>query len=167
MSAYAAVAERPAPNLAYVEADLHYLSPMLERPRNYTYDPPPGVPRSNTAQETHRVPIHDARGVVSDISLDREGFRPAAPCQRGAEFLRRGRSPEHLLSRGRKADRPRPQGPAAFSSSITPCAAGFLARMTAASASQGSRQHACMSITQPNQGRSGFVTFLATKPRHC
>jgi hypothetical protein len=60
--------------LSRVEADLHYLAPMTERPRNYTYDPPPGIPRSNTAHETHRVPIYDARPIASEISLDREGF---------------------------------------------------------------------------------------------
>ncbi len=34
---------------------------MAERPRNYTFDPPPGVPRSNSTHEAHIVPIHDAR----------------------------------------------------------------------------------------------------------
>ena len=33
--------------LATVEAELTYLAPMRERPHNYTYDPPPGVARSN------------------------------------------------------------------------------------------------------------------------
>jgi hypothetical protein len=47
---------------------------MNERPRNYTYDPPPGVPRSNTAHETHIVPVYDLRGIEAQISLDREGF---------------------------------------------------------------------------------------------
>jgi hypothetical protein len=61
-------------HLPHVEATLNYLAPMAERPRNYTFDPPPGVPRSNSTHEAHRVPIHDARVVASDISLDREGF---------------------------------------------------------------------------------------------
>ena len=42
-------------NLSSVQADMNYLAPMLERPRNYTYEPPPGVPRSNTQHEAHRV----------------------------------------------------------------------------------------------------------------
>ena len=46
----------------------------MDRPRNYTFDPPPGVPRSNSTHEAHIVPIHDARVVAPDISLDREGF---------------------------------------------------------------------------------------------
>jgi hypothetical protein len=66
-------AERTS-DLAHVEATLNYLAPMTERPRNYTYDPPPGVPRSNSTHEPHLVPVHDARAVESDISLDREGF---------------------------------------------------------------------------------------------
>jgi len=46
--------------LAAVEAELNYLTPMRQRPHNYTYDPPPGVPRTNGVPEPHRVPIHDA-----------------------------------------------------------------------------------------------------------
>ncbi len=61
-------------DLPHVWADLHYLGAMNERPRNYTYDPPPGVPRSNIFSETHRVPIHDLRPIEAEISLDREGF---------------------------------------------------------------------------------------------
>lgn len=60
--------------LPYVEAELHYLAPMAERPRTYTYDPPAGVPRSNSIYETHKLPIHDARTLASEISLDAEGF---------------------------------------------------------------------------------------------
>jgi hypothetical protein len=74
MSAHATVIDRPAFNPSYVEAELHYLAPMSERPRNYTFDPPPGVPRSNTAHEAHRVPIYDVRGIASEVSLDRQGF---------------------------------------------------------------------------------------------
>jgi hypothetical protein len=60
--------------LPSVEARLNYLAPMADRPRNYTFDPPPGVPRSNVQRETHTVAIRDARPVASDISLDHEGF---------------------------------------------------------------------------------------------
>src|SRR5258708_36226113 len=61
-------------NLATVQADMNYLVPMLERPRNYTYEPPAGVPRSNTNHEAHRVTIHDARPVADRVSLDANGF---------------------------------------------------------------------------------------------
>lgn len=74
MSAHAAVINNSTRHLSHVDADLHYLSPMTERPRNYTFDPPPGVPRSNTVHETHRVPIHSVRGIAPEASLDREGF---------------------------------------------------------------------------------------------
>jgi hypothetical protein len=60
--------------LPHVEAELNYLAPTTERPRNYTFEPPAGVSRSNTTREARRVPIHSARPVASDISLDREGF---------------------------------------------------------------------------------------------
>ncbi|MGA3002336.1 MAG: CmcJ/NvfI family oxidoreductase [Acetobacteraceae bacterium] len=74
MSAFAEQRDRPDLDLPYVEAELHYLGRMTERPRNYTYDPPPGVPRSNTVHESHIVPIYDLRGIEAEISLDREGF---------------------------------------------------------------------------------------------
>jgi hypothetical protein len=60
--------------LPHVDAELHYLSPMAERPHNYTYEPPAGVPRSNTVHEAHTMPIHDMRSIASEIFLDREGF---------------------------------------------------------------------------------------------
>lgn len=61
-------------DLQHVDAELHYLIPMVERPRNYTYEPPAGMPRSNTSHETHTMPIHDVRPIASEVSLDREGF---------------------------------------------------------------------------------------------
>jgi hypothetical protein len=78
MSAHTALLDRPTLNpvldLPHVQAELHYLGRMTERPRNYTFDPPPGVPRSNTVHETHVMPIHDLRPIEAEISLDREGF---------------------------------------------------------------------------------------------
>jgi hypothetical protein len=74
MSAHAAVVDTRPIEPAHVDADLHYLAGMAERPRNYTFDPPPGVPRSNTVHQTHRVPIYDARESAPDASLDQEGF---------------------------------------------------------------------------------------------
>jgi len=61
-------------DLPHVDAELNYLAPTTERPRNYTYEPPVGVARNNTTREAHRVAIHSARPIASDISLDREGF---------------------------------------------------------------------------------------------
>ncbi|MBL6613227.1 MAG: methyltransferase [Reyranella sp.] len=61
-------------DLSSVQADMNYLVPMLERPRNYTFEPPAGTPWSNTAHEPHRVAIHDARPVADRVSLDANGF---------------------------------------------------------------------------------------------
>ena len=60
--------------LPSVEAELNYLAPMAERPRNYAGDPPPGVPSTNAGRDLHRVAIHDMRPVSSGASLDEEGF---------------------------------------------------------------------------------------------
>jgi hypothetical protein len=60
--------------LPFVEADMNYLAAMLERPRNYTFEPPAGVPRSNVQNEAHRVVIRDVRPVADSVSLDANGF---------------------------------------------------------------------------------------------
>lgn len=61
-------------NLASIQADMNYIAPMLERPRNYTFEPPPGVPRSNVVNDARRVAIHDARPIADRVSLDANGF---------------------------------------------------------------------------------------------
>jgi hypothetical protein len=58
-------------NLPHVEAALHYLAPMTERPRYYAHVSEPGVPHSNIVREEHRVCMHDMRPIQSQISLDR------------------------------------------------------------------------------------------------
>ncbi len=60
--------------LPHVVADMNYLVPMAERPRNYTFEPPAGVPWSNIRNEAHRVAIHDARPIADKVSLDANGF---------------------------------------------------------------------------------------------
>jgi len=60
--------------LRSVEADFYYLASMAEPPHNYTYDPPPGVPRTNTVYNPHRMLVRDARPIATEVSLDREGF---------------------------------------------------------------------------------------------
>src|SRR5882724_12118009 len=60
--------------LSFVTADLNYLAPAAGRPRNYTFEPPAGEPRSNIVPEPHSVPIHDLRPIGDTVSLDREGF---------------------------------------------------------------------------------------------
>lgn len=60
--------------LPHVDAPLTYMAPMTERPRNFTYDPPPGVPRSNSVADIHVMPVFSVRPLEREISLDREGF---------------------------------------------------------------------------------------------
>jgi hypothetical protein len=60
--------------LSFVAADLNYLTSSPDRPRNYTYEPPSGEPRSNIVPEPHNVPIYDLRPISETLSLDREGF---------------------------------------------------------------------------------------------
>ena len=74
MGAHAAVLDSAALPLSHINAALNYLAPMAERPRNYTFDPPPDTPRSNAVHEAHIVPIYDLRSVAPEFSLDREGF---------------------------------------------------------------------------------------------
>ena len=59
-----------AEHLPRVEGVLNYLAPMAQKAMNLAYDPPPGVPRSNGIPEPHVMPIHDARPVAGDLSLD-------------------------------------------------------------------------------------------------
>ena len=42
-------------HLPTVQGELTYLAKMAERARTYTYDPGPGIPRSNLEVETHTV----------------------------------------------------------------------------------------------------------------
>jgi len=60
--------------LPAVEAELNYTVPMAEKPCDYAYDPPPGVPHSNSTLEPRRFAIRDMRPVASRISLDSHGF---------------------------------------------------------------------------------------------
>lgn len=66
--------------LAYVEADLNYLVPMAGKPVNYNYPPPDGVPWRTAEYKPERVRVHDARPLLGELSLDKQGFA-LAPCQ--------------------------------------------------------------------------------------
>ena len=61
-------------DLPYVEAELNYLVPRAEKPVNYTYEPPPGIPQYNGTFKPHSLRIHNARTIAPNLSLDREGF---------------------------------------------------------------------------------------------
>lgn len=66
--------QRVISTLPFVTADVNYLAPLAGRPRTYTHEPPAGEPKSNAVPEPHAVPIYNARPLLDQISLDREGF---------------------------------------------------------------------------------------------
>lgn len=75
MSLNSQVIDKPtSQDLPYVEANLNYLVPMDQKPVNYTYEPPSGTSRSNTAYQTHKLRIYNARSISENILLDQEGF---------------------------------------------------------------------------------------------
>lgn len=57
-----------------VETTLNYLADMAERPTYYLYEPPAGTPWRNTKGDRRAVRIGDARELVPEPSLDRQGF---------------------------------------------------------------------------------------------
>jgi len=98
--------------LVSVESELNYLAPTEERPRTYTYDPPPGTPRSTVVNEPRVVHISDFRPIVHDISLDTQGFdlvehRTAVRDFYNEQEVRSIYYPEaeHLLKQATGADR--------------------------------------------------------------
>jgi hypothetical protein len=58
---------------ATVIATLNYTRNMGIRPVNYTFDPPPGVPRNSGELDARSVTIHDARQ-ARGLTLDISGF---------------------------------------------------------------------------------------------
>jgi len=60
--------------LPYVTANLNYLVPMAEKPVNYPYEPPAGIPKQNGISESQTLLIYNARSISQHLSLDREGF---------------------------------------------------------------------------------------------
>jgi len=63
-----------ATDLGVVVAQLNFLVPMAEKPVAYNCEPPPGVPVRTGKREEHRVSIRDARPLIGQLSLDKEGF---------------------------------------------------------------------------------------------
>jgi hypothetical protein len=61
-------------DLKSVVASLNFLVPMKEKPVAYNYEPPAGVPQRTGRNEEHRVAIRDARPLIGQLSLDKEGF---------------------------------------------------------------------------------------------
>src|ERR1700675_122605 len=63
-----------AANPDHVDAVLNYLADRSDHPVTYTYQPPPGVAARSGNYAKYSVAIHNARAVLSDLSLDRQGF---------------------------------------------------------------------------------------------
>ena len=63
-----------APESAPLEAQVNYLTPMTEKPVNYTFQPPPGVPWRSGRPEPHRIQVRNARTLAAQPSLDEQGF---------------------------------------------------------------------------------------------
>ena len=61
-------------DLKSVIAPLNFLVPMAEKPVAYNYTPPAGVPVRTGTSEEHLVTICDARPLIGQLSLDKEGF---------------------------------------------------------------------------------------------
>jgi hypothetical protein len=60
--------------LPAVPGVLNYLIPTAEKPVNYTFEPPPGVPYNSGSYQAHTVLIHDGRPIADRLSLDEHGF---------------------------------------------------------------------------------------------
>ena len=61
----------------HVDGVLNYLADRNDHPVTYTYQPPPGVAARSGNYAKYSVAIHNARAVLSDLSLDRQGFAVA------------------------------------------------------------------------------------------
>jgi hypothetical protein len=61
--------------LPTVTGVLNYLIPSGQRPVNYTFEPPPGVPYNSGSYEARALPIRDGRAIAEVLSLDEQGFR--------------------------------------------------------------------------------------------
>jgi hypothetical protein len=73
-------------SLPSVSAIVNYVAPMTETPFNYTYGPPPGMPRSNAVPDPRTVAIHSLRPIESALSLDGAGFAIAPHKSAVADF---------------------------------------------------------------------------------
>jgi hypothetical protein len=61
----------------HVVGVLNYLADRSDEPVTYTYQPPPGVAARSGNYAKYPVAIHNARAVLSQLSLDRQGFAVA------------------------------------------------------------------------------------------
>jgi hypothetical protein len=57
-----------------IEASLNYITESSQKPVYYAYEPPAGIPKVTGDFVARTVPISNAREVINDLSLDRQGF---------------------------------------------------------------------------------------------
>ena len=57
-----------------VRGVLNYLADKDQHPVSYNFKPPPGVPARTGTYAKFTVAIHSARTIMSELSLDRQGF---------------------------------------------------------------------------------------------
>ena len=57
----------------HVDAVLNYLEDRTQKPVTYTYRPPEGVAPRSGRYAKFTMPIHDARPILGELSLDRQG----------------------------------------------------------------------------------------------
>ncbi len=67
-------ANTTAGSLDHVSGVLNYLADKDQHPVTYTYQPPPGTAARTGAYARFTVPIWSARAIMSELSLDRQGF---------------------------------------------------------------------------------------------
>jgi len=58
----------------YVSGVLNYLADKEQRPVSYNFKPPPGVPARTGTYAKFTVQFHSARAIMSELSLDLQGF---------------------------------------------------------------------------------------------
>jgi hypothetical protein len=107
--------------LKSVVAPLNFLVPMAQKPVSYNYEPPPGVPARTGEGETHQVAIRDARPLVGQLSLEREGFVLLHHRTAVKNFTMRRKS-RPSITRNASGSSGRRRAPRASSPSTTSCA---------------------------------------------
>jgi hypothetical protein len=108
-------------DLKSVAAPLNFLVPMAEKPVAYNYEPPPGCRPEPAKGETHQVAIRDARPLIGELSLDREGFVLLHHQTAVKNFTTRRKS-RPSITRNVSASSGRQRTPRASSPSTTSCA---------------------------------------------
>jgi hypothetical protein len=68
------IQEQPDARIGVVNARLKYLAEATPKPVNYAYDPPAGVSRQSGKYTEQSVSIRNGREVLSELSLDTNGF---------------------------------------------------------------------------------------------